>query len=173
MIIRILLIHTCLMPLLCLAQSNLEYSQTLLISNSMQTVPTGKTWKVTAVFGRELRVNECVNMSPSSTHEIGKFLLCGFSSAPSSISSRFTYAIRKMVINSTDVVVQVSGYKACNQSLWGSTDCTSTSNTCSWWGASDFSCANMATDPNLLPMWLPEGATVQSGGPNTFVGVGI
>jgi len=158
--------------LMSYAQGNLQFSQVKIVSDVQESVPEGKVWKVTSVLGREIRLNECVDFSPTSTHEIGKFLLCSFSGwVPTDISSRFTYVIRKLKVNNIDVLAQVSSFKECAQNLWESTNCSGTVRSCSYMGAGSFSCANMVTDPNLLPMWLPSGTTLQSGGPNTYLTV--
>jgi hypothetical protein len=146
---------------------NLQFSQALVLSNSLLTVPTGKVWKVTAVIGEEFRPSECVNWCTTSTHEL-KRLRCADNTDASRV---FGYAVASVEINGNGMPFRVAGFSDGTRSgtYYGTCDCTGTASTSTT--TRPYSCANMATDPNVLPIWLPEGTTFRTGGPNTFASV--
>lgn len=161
------------MPMMLAAQSGLQFSRVFTLSNSAQTVPAGKVWKVTAVYGQESRVNECVDFSIGSTHEIGTRARCGSSGLPSTVSARFNYAIRGIILNNIPVVFSTTGFSICPSSnIYASNNCTSTTNNCTYWNSNaNWSCVNLANDPNVLPIWLEAGSSIETLGPNTFASV--
>lgn len=139
------------------AQTNLQYSTALIISNTELTVPAGKVWKVTSVYGFES--DFCLH---SAT-----FNGCNYGS-----SNSFNMSISGFSINGVLVLSECTMKR-----VWASTNCTGTNNTftavegyCgSQVGALGY--APKAANPNILPIWLPAGTTLRSIGPSTFLSV--
>lgn len=151
------------------AQQSLEYNQALVIDNTTQTVPSGKVWKVNAIYGEESRYEECVDISQNSVHELNR-IRCAYT-----INSTTTYylkvpfyTISKMQVNGVDIISTINGVGDISMDRYQSNPACSGSHTSV---SRTYSCANKEPDPNILPMWLPAGTTVESGGPSTFISV--
>lgn len=144
------------------AQGNLQFNQALLLDSALATVPANKVWKITAVSGSEYRLNECVDISANSNHEL-KSARCGF--APSTGTFIANYSVSAFIVNNKRIINSVEGFSPTSTTVYLSGNCTNS------WTSSTFSCANRATTPNILPMWLPAGTTLRSGGPNTVLSV--
>lgn len=150
-------------------QRQLEYNQSLIITDALVTVPTDKVWKVTAIYGEEFRENECIDPTTGSSHEIGTKLKCAFTS--NAYSLKFNYSISIFFINGTHIVSTITGFADGDTGLrYPSTDCTGSPLSYSSFQR-NWSCINRDSDPNILPIWVPAGTTVQTGGPNTFLSV--
>ena len=145
------------------AQGNLQFNQALLLDSALATVPANKVWKITAVSGSEYRLNECVNISANSNHEL-KSARCGFATTTASFIAN--YSVSAFIVNNKRIINSVDGLPS-QVSVASTSNC---SNCCSW-NNMNFVCANRATTPNILPMWLPAGTTLRSGGPNTVLSV--
>ena len=144
-----------------MAQGNLQFNQVLLVDSALRTVPANKAWKITAISGSEYRLNECVDISANSIHEL-KSARCGYSSTTGSFIGN--YSISLFLVNGNRVINSIEGLPI-SVTAWCNSNCTSGCAT------RDFTCANRDTNPNILPMWLPAGATLRSGGPNTWLSV--
>src|SRR5690606_37347913 len=93
-------------------------------------VPVNKVWKVTSVFGQEVRVNECVNFSTGSTHEVGVRMKCSVGGTAEG-SYRWTYFIRVIYLNGVAVPFFISGLKgSTGVSLYSSGNCTGSTYCC-------------------------------------------
>jgi len=166
------LVFISLFGLMSYAQGNLQFSQVKIVSNVQETVPAGKVWKVTSIYGNEFRANECINTSLTSTHEL-RHLRCAFPAGywgiNESNSTRGYYRISMFYINNTPIISSVSGLSEESRSytIFNSTNCTGSQTT----NSEIRSCANISTDPNILPIWLPSASIIKSAGPNTFVSV--
>lgn len=124
----------------------LKYNRVLIVGGSEQTVPPDAVWKVTSIYGEE--ANGCIEIK---CKEVGRF-------AKATFTSIFVDGI---LIPST-----VKGFTTSDVLTFNNPECTTGA---SWY--SNASCANKDSDPNILPMWLPAGTKLKSGGPNTFVSV--
>jgi hypothetical protein len=144
-----------------MAQGNLQFNQVLLVDSALRTVPANKAWKITAISGSEYRLNECVDISANSIHEL-KSARCGYSSTTGSFIGN--YSISLFLVNGNRVINSIEGLPI-SATAWCNSNCT---NGCT---TTNFTCANRDTNPNILPMWLPAGATLRSGGPNTWLSV--
>ena len=144
------------------AQGNLQFNQALLLDSALATVPANKVWKITAVSGSEYRLNECVNISSNSNHEL-KSARCGWAQTTSSFIAN--YSVSAFIVNNKRIINSVEGLPS-QVTVHNVSNCT-TGN----WSNINFVCANRATTPNILPMWLPAGTTLRSGGPNTVLSV--
>jgi hypothetical protein len=144
------------------AQGNLQFNQALLLDSALATVPANKVWKITAVSGSEYRLNECVNVSANSNHEL-KSARCGFATTTASFIAN--YSVSAFVVNNKRIINSVEGLPS-QVTLHNVSNCTYGN-----WININFVCANRATTPNILPMWLPAGTTLRSGGPNTVLSV--
>ena len=144
------------------AQGNLQFNQALLLDSALATVPANKVWKITAVSGSEYRLNECVDISANSNHVL-KSARCGF--APITGTFIANYSVSAFIVNNKRIINSVEGFSPTSTTVYLSGNCTNS------WTSSTFSCANRATTPNILPMWLPAGTTLRSGGPNTVLSV--
>jgi hypothetical protein len=147
------------------AQGSLQFNQVLLVDSALFTVPANKVWKITAVSGREFRNNECIDLSVNSTHELVS-ARCAYPYTTNSAVATYTISFfrvnGKRVINAINGLGAATGYSGVN-------NCICVGGTCTF--QLSLPCANLNTDPNILPMWLPAGTTLRSGGPNTFCSV--
>ena len=145
------------------AQGNLQFNQALLLDSALATVPANKVWKITAVSGSEYRLNECVDISANSNHEL-KSARCGIATTTASFIAN--YSVSVFIVNNKRIINAVEGLPS-QLNVANSSNCSN----CCGWGSINFVCANRATTPNILPMWLPAGTTLRSGGPNTVLSV--
>jgi len=153
------------------AQGTLQFNRVLLLGNSVESVPAGKVWKVTAGYGIEQRINECINYSPGSTHEIGERVRCSIGSGWGTGSFRATYSIRSLIINGQSAPFLIDGFANLSNcsSTFLNTACSGSSSSC--FDISRLSCVNLPPDPQSLPLWLPAGTSLQTSGPNTHFSV--
>lgn len=127
------------------SQATLEFNRVLLISSAEQTVPANRVWKVEAIYGEQ--VNACVPIDCA----IPGFYSIGI--------------ISGIYVNGTLIPSTIRGLT--NSSPRYNTSSCSTGYFC----CQDFSCANKAADPNILPMWLPAGTTIKTVGNTAFASV--
>jgi hypothetical protein len=128
------------------AQSTLSFNRVITLDNTTQTVPAGKVWKVTGVYG--LSDNICY---PYFNLNFGtvRYAL-GFGLA--------------LVVNGQTIVFQItdrtggSHFPISNCSGSGSTN----------WNPSQ---PKIEPNPNAFPMWLPAGSTLATGGSSTIASV--
>jgi len=158
----IALLFLCLVSMAA-AQGNLQFNQVLLVDTALQTVPANKAWKITAISGSEYRLNECVNISANSNHEL-KSARCGYSSTTASFIGN--YSISLFLVNGNRVINSIEGMPSSTHAFNQHSNCVG-----NFANYTSFTCANRDTNPNILPMWLPAGATLRSGGPNTWLSV--
>ena len=126
------------------SQGNLQYNLAKIVNDQIETVPANKVWKITAVYGKEEVCRQVVPLYGSNWWS--KALVVGF------------------FINNVEIL---SFRKFLSQTMYNN------SNTCAvnGQGTYDFSALNFDSDPNILPIWVPAGATVKSVGPNVFLSV--
>ncbi len=146
-----------------MAQGNLQFNQVLLVDSALRTVPANKAWKITAISGSEYRLNECVNISANSNHEL-KSARCGYSSTTASFIGN--YSISLFLVNGNRVINSIEGMPSSTSAFYQTSNCSG--------NTYRFIVSPVRigiTNPNILPMWLPAGATLRSGGPNTWLSV--
>ena len=144
------------------AQGNLQFNQVLLVDSALQTVPATKVWKINSISGNERRTNECVDISANSNHEL-RSAQCW--SVQQTASFYANYFISIFWVNGKRIVNTIENLPNSNLTVYLSTNCTNS------WTSGNFTCANRTAIPNILPMWLPAGTTVRTGGPNTLLSV--
>ncbi|MCC6601061.1 MAG: hypothetical protein IT223_10360, partial [Crocinitomicaceae bacterium] len=125
------------------AQNTLTFSQSLIVGSTNQTVPSGKVWKVEAIFGEQ--VNQCVPVDCLSPGRFAKGI------------------VTSMYVNNVFVPSTMRAFKNQYHDYYYDSICTS------YGSYTDLSCNNKAADPNVLPMWLPSGTVLASGGNTTYV----
>jgi hypothetical protein len=145
-----------------LAQGSLQFSQVLLVDSGLVAVPANKVWKITALSGGERRTNECVDISVNSNHEL-RSAQCW--SVQQTASFYANYFISIFWVNGKRIVNTIENLPNSNLTVYSSTNCTNS------WTSGNFNCANRATTSHILPMWLPAGTTLRTGGPNTLLSV--
>lgn len=148
------LIFLCIIAAQVKSQNSLVFEQVKTISDSEETVPAGMVWKITGIYGSEVRVNECIDATDGSTHEIGERMRCA-NYPTSERSYRFTYIIQGFQVDGMPVVLTISGLRDASYTyFWNSPDCSGSSNHSS---STVFvaSCANKDADPTIFPIWLP------------------
>lgn len=123
---------------------DLKFSRAIIVGSAQQTVPNNTVWKVTSIYGEESNV--CMNVFCAASDYYAK----GF--------------ISQMFVNGVSIPSVIRGFKA-NHFRFTVSNCTGADY------SSDLTCHNKTADPNILPMWLPAGTTLKSGGPNTFVSI--
>ncbi|MCC6599360.1 MAG: hypothetical protein IT223_01645 [Crocinitomicaceae bacterium] len=131
-----------------LAQTTaLQYSRVLIVSNTEQTVPTGKVWKITSLTGA-LYNTYCTgrpDMLPSPSQWVKAGVASGFLVNGNTIHSILKYST--------------------STSRYSDNICTSVL------GSTDYSSWSQTTDPLVLPMWLPAGTTLKTIGSGVYVSV--
>ncbi|MCC6601082.1 MAG: hypothetical protein IT223_10470 [Crocinitomicaceae bacterium] len=140
-----------------ISQGTLQFNDVKIISNSVNTVPSGKIWKITSIYGFE--ANKCVTGAALNSCNYG-----GNNSVNMSVSA--------FKINGFTVLSECTIKRD-----WASNNCTGSNN--SWANTEAYCGAALGTlgyatkeaNPNILPIWIPAGATVESDGPNTFLSV--
>jgi hypothetical protein len=151
------------------AQVSLRFKNAMMVTDQTQTVPANHVWKVTSIYGSEFRENECVNFTANSSHEL-RTVRCACQvwsgSNPNTISVRLFYQISGFMVNNIPINTSISGLSSGNRTVWNSTNCSGNTTGCGTWD-----CANISSDPNILPIWIPAGTTLRTAGPNTFLSV--
>lgn len=125
-------------------QGTLQFSNAQIVSNTAATVPSGKVWKVTSIYGNEAACVDAQN-AENATWTYRKFFRTSFK------------------VNGVEIVSAAIDYQSrywCN-----SGSCTSCITN---WPNDKL---ERTANPNILPMWLPAGTTLESGGPNTFISI--
>ena len=123
------------------AQGTLQFNQALVVTDQLQTVPAGKVWKVTAIYGKD---EVCRSVAPLYNNWFSQALVAGF------------------FLNGVEVL---SFRKFLTGTMYNNSPTCSSNNS----GGYSFTSLNFESDPNVLPIWIPAGATVQTSGPNIFL----
>lgn len=126
------------------AQGTLQFNQALIQGDVQTTVPAGKVWKVTAIYGKE---SICYNLAPLYTSFDSPALMAGF-------------YVNGVEISSFRKFLSTTAY-------YTGSNCISSYP----YSVSEFTSLNYESDPNILPIWLPAGTTVKTIGPNVFISV--
>jgi hypothetical protein len=128
------------------AQGNLQFNQAVIVDNNLQTVPANKVWKVEAIYGEAGNFCTYVTCRNPSGEWCKAPVLSGV-------------FVNGILIRSTMSGLTTSSVRY-------------TDNACTQNPASvDISCGNKPPDPNILPLWLPAGTTLQSVGSSCFANV--
>lgn len=137
-----------------IAQGNLQFNRVKIVTNVQETVPAGKVWKATSIYGT---VKNCIVIGPCYT-------------ALSPNSYGFVYQtglfVNGTLISSRNMWERGDFYSN-NSCTNDPRPFTTTANNCSC----DQRAIDLQSDPNLLPIWLPSGTTVSSLGINSFVSI--
>jgi hypothetical protein len=140
------------------AQGTLTFSRALIVNDvAGQEVQTGKVWKVTGVYGFDVvcDLNNRSNCNWSGNNTVHHFASSNFRvNGKVVFSYNNFFAVSNNSCTTSFQVIPAGGQY---------NDCVSQSNRFGW--------PNLQPNPNIFPMWLPAGTTLQSGGPNTFVSV--
>jgi hypothetical protein len=129
------------------AQSDLKFNSAKLVTNTVQTVPADKVWKITALSGA-LYNTLCVgrpDLLPNPVQWVKAAVASGFEVNGSPVYSTLRYST--------------------STSRHGNNTCTNEL------GTTDYSSWSQNTDPLILPMWLPAGTTLRTLGAGIFVSV--
>ena len=143
-------------PVFVKAQGGLQYNQTKIVGNSSETVPAGKVWKMSSVYGTDrvcvLGIAEYSGNSYYSTNNYRvAYVGGGFS-----VNGNVIFSERKWDLSTTTAI-----------NIYSDAGCTAKYTTDSkGWGAYD-----VLPNPNILPMWIPAGSVVQTVSPNVFLSV--
>ncbi len=133
------------------AQGSLQFNEAKIISGSTETVPAGKVWKVTAVYGTAQQCNE-----------IGP---CYTALSPTS----YAFAnVSGMMVNGTVIQSKMLWKRT---SFYTNSTCVNDPRSFSGTGTCNNDAKDVSSDPNILPIWLPEGTTLSSLGSTSFVSV--
>lgn len=151
---KIILTLFCLIMIISLsAQGTLQFNQAKIIGSSTQTVPANKVWKVTSIYGV---IKSCKLIGPCYT--------------PLSPNSYAWATQSGFIINGESVPSRLIWEKG---DFFSNNSCTNDPR--SFATTSTSSCtmmaADLASDPNILPIWLPAGTNVSSIGSTSFVSV--
>jgi hypothetical protein len=127
------------------------------VSNTQQTVPAGKVWKVTSTYGTTLFCDDAINSNGywGGTGTKLVFLTNSFLVSRTRMFSFNEFAGGK--------------YQSCAYS--GVTPITGSSLTNCPASAKNQGFPDIAANPNILPIWLPAGTTVQTSANTVFLSV--
>jgi len=139
------------------AQGTLSYSQALIVGNTSQTVPAGKVWKVTSVYGFDISCDPSVR---SSCNWGSNNTVLHFASSYFLVNSRKVFSYNKLFGYAYNTCSTLPD-PAAGGTIYS--NCAGDATRQGW--------PDLNPNPNIFPMWLPAGTTLQSGGPNTFVSV--
>ena len=146
------------------AQGSRQFHNALIISGtSPVTVPAGKVWKVTSLYGTEFVLNQCVSNAPANDW-LGLRCASQLQGDEGNRSALVSYFTTQLIVNGSRVVSEVTGLS--NHTMWLNATCASSS-----WTNQPISCANRPMNPNLLPIWLPAGTTLATNASTVFASV--
>jgi len=128
------------------AQNILGFNEVLIITDQVETVPSGKVWKVTGIFG--LSDNICYPYFNANFGTVRYAL--GFGTG--------------LLVNTVTIVNQITDRTG--SSHFPNPDCTGSGST-NW----NPTFPKIEPNPNVFPMWLPAGTTLRTLGPTTFSSV--
>jgi len=148
------LFTSAIIPALCLlisttalnAQNSLQFVQAKLIDNNLQTVPVGKVWKVVSVYGSAPRICVSHPKATSTSNTYSWFNVQGFLVNSITVFSEATFA---------------GSYSTSSGHMWYTTDACSTVGQ-AWDNKAIWGIYDISPNPNILPMWLPAGTTLQA-----------
>lgn len=135
------------------AQYNLTFSRALIVSDQVQTVPEGKVWKVTSVYGTVF--DYCVNMQTSF----------GILNATNSSRNDSRVNLTAFDVNGVRIYSSVEH----KQLMWWTTASGCTSSGVNY--SAEFKNTIVPPNPNILPMWIPAQTTVNTIASNVFLSV--
>lgn len=130
------------------AQGALQFSQAKIVDNTLVTVPAGKVWKVTAIYGAMYNTY-CTgrpDLLPTPSQWVKASVVSGFEVNGKKVFSIFKYS------NSSE--------------RFSNNTCTTSIACCT-----DYSSYSQSTDPLILPIWLPAGTTLKSLGTDVSLSV--
>ena len=135
----------------------LQFSQGLIVNSTAQTVPAGKIWKITSIYGMD-RI--CIPVvAPdyvSSSSYLGYYL--AFVGTSFSVNGRSVFSERKWDVTPTN---------ASYLNIYSDNICKSKyTDSARSWGAYE-----IAPNYNILPMWLPAGTVLQTSSANVMLSV--
>jgi len=152
----ILILFSLILSLPAFSQGTLQFNQAMIITNQSQTVPAGKVWKVTSVYGNDRICIPCLqNEHLNTTNCPGRFV--DYTGASFQVNSVRIFSERKWFPDQVNF-----------ETIYSDASCTTQLTTSSALGWGLF---NIAANPNLFPMWLPAGTTVQTDTPNIFLSI--
>jgi len=103
------LVFISLFGLMSYAQGSLQFNQVKIVTNVQETVPVGKVWKVTSVYGQEFKMGECISLNtpPETTHTLNR-LRCAYKNNTWKWLE-VDYVISEIIVNDKTIVSQLSG----------------------------------------------------------------
>lgn len=143
---------------LVFSQGNLEFSKALIIGTAKDTVPPDKIWKVTSIYGSD-RI--CIPSSYPSYHACSGCAnpnYVAFTGASMAVNGVSVFSDRKFYLVGSTTQIYIYSNSTCTTEM--------SSGYQKGWAAFDIN-----ANPNILPMWLPEGTTLQSPSANIFISV--
>ncbi len=141
---------------LVFGQGTLQFNRVFVVTNVLQTVPAGKVWKVEAVWGTDRICIPCVvNEHLTSSACTGRFI---------------DYVGTSFRINGNRVFSERRWFPEflTSEALYSDAACTSLWSNYTTYGWGFY---NIAANPNILPIWLPAGSTMETDSPQIFISI--
>ena len=138
------------------AQGSLQFSRALIVSSSLETVPAGKVWKITSLYGEDYGSGSCVQFG---TYYYDYILQAGYKINGNLVGVQYGTASNCQIRTGSCSGTLINGGQPCNSSGWVDRVNNAQGNT-------------TIEDMNAsLPMWIPAGTTVQTLGSTSFLSV--
>lgn len=138
------------------AQGSLQFNQVKLISNNLETVPTGKVWKIMSIYGEDFSAGSCVQFG---SYYYDKIRQAGYRINGNLVGVQYSVGSNCYIRNSSCSGSIVNGSQACDSQGWVDAVTKAAGNT------------TIDKMNASLPMFLPANATLQTLGSTTFLSV--
>lgn len=140
----------------CMGQGSLQFNQAKLVGSTIETVPTGKVWKIMSLYGEDFSAGSCVQFG---SYFYDKILMAGYKINGNLVGVQYGTGSGCYIRNSSCTGSLVNGGQACNSSGWVDNVNNAQGN------------VKIATMNASLPLFVPAGTTVQTLGGTTFLSV--
>lgn len=141
------------------SQQSLQFGQALIVSATQVSVPSGKVWKITGIYGTDRICVPCIPTEHTTS---------------SSCNTRYVdFVGTAFYVNGNEIVSHRDWIgRATYENIYASSNCSPASQ---WdtFGITSFGWRmfDVPPNPNILPMWIPAGTTLKSATSNIYLSV--
>jgi len=138
------------------AQGSLQFNQAKLVGNNLETVPSGKVWKVMSLYGEDFSGGSCVQFG---SYYYDKILQAGFNINGNLVGVQYGTGPGCYIRTGSCSGSIVNGSQECNSSGWVDRVTNALGN------------VKISSMNASLPLFVPAGTTMQTLGGTTFLSV--